>query len=123
MKKLSLVLLCVILLAIPLNVYATIDTMPFASFGNDAVTVTFDYNRISGDVKRFTCTNDSDYNAWFGIYLMDYEAGTEQLVYEKVCGAHSVVIQVCAGTTIEWDTVDGGIMMENYQFRARWPSG
>jgi len=101
---------------------AAIVTLDFASFGGGAVTVTFDYNENNGNVVRFTCTNNSIYNAWFGVYLVDPDTQAETLVYERTCVANDVTIQNVAGTTLAWDTVDGGLMMGNYQFRARWPA-
>jgi hypothetical protein len=101
---------------------AAIVTLPFSSFGNGAVTVTFDYNEQNGDVKKFVCANASPYDAWFGVFYVDPNTQAETLVYQKTCAANGTTTQVVAGLTLAWDTVDGGLNMGNYQFRARWPN-
>lgn len=119
-KSVVLAVLLAMLVVVP--AFASIVTLPFSSFGGGAVVINFDYNTGNGNVLRFRCINESDSAAWFGVYLMDYEAGTETLVGERYCLAHETITQNVPGVSIAWDTVDGGIMMGNYQFRARYPA-
>lgn len=118
----GLVLVLAVLLLAVAPASAAIETMLFTSLGGGAVVVTFDYNTNNGNVTKFTCTNTSDQDAWFGVYLMDYANGTEQLLYQRTCGAWSTITQNVAGLTLTWDTVNGGLNMGDYQFRARYPA-
>jgi len=53
---------------------------------------------------------------------MDYDAGTEQLLGQRICAPGETFEQNVPGVSVAWDLVDGGIIMANYQFRARWPA-
>ena len=98
-----------------------INTLEFASFGDRAVVVDFDYNTNSGNVTRFRCTNNSPHPAYFRV-LQDDGAGNLTQVYEKTAPANQVTTQNVAGLTLTWDTVEGGLNMGAYQFQARWPA-
>ena len=115
----GLVLILAVLLLAVAPASAAIDTLEFASFGDGIVRVTFDYNTNTGNVTKFTCTNNSDYPALFRV--LEGVGGTLVLRYERVCGAHDVVTQNVAGLTLTWDVVNGGLNMGPYQFQARWP--
>lgn len=116
----GLVLVLAVLLLAVAPASAAIDTLEFASFGDGIVRVTFDYNTNTGNVTKFTCTNNSDYPALFRV--LEDVGGTVVLRFEKLCPAHGVTVQNVAGTTVAWDLVDGGLMMGPYQFQAQWPS-
>lgn len=113
-SRIVLVSVLLVLLSV-LPAKAAIVTQPFTSFGNGLVTVTFDWNENNGDVKRFECVNNSNFDAWFGVYLSGV------LQYEKICPAQGTTVQVVAGTNLAWDTVDGGLIFGDYSFGAVWP--
>jgi hypothetical protein len=123
-RGLVLAVLVVLALVVAPAAQAAIVTLDFASFGSGAVVVNFDYNEGNGNVLRFRCINNSDQSAWFGVYLMDYTTDPpgETLVGERVCLPHETITQNIPGVSMAWDLVDGGIMMGNYQFRARYPA-
>lgn len=120
----SVALAVVLALVVAPVAQAAIVTLDFASFGNGQVTVNFDYNQGNGNILRFRCINNSDQPAWFGVFLMDYTQNPpgETLVGQRTCAAHSTIEQNVPGVSMAWDLVNGGIMMGNYQFRARWPA-
>lgn len=123
-KTRSVVVLAVLLLALIVApvANAAIVTLDFASFGGGQVVINFDYNEGNGNVIRFRCINGSQYDAWFGIYLVDPITHAETLVAERTCLANTTIEQNVPGVSMSWDLVNGGINMGNYQFRARWPA-
>lgn len=115
---LSLVLLLV--LAAPAQ--AAIVTLEFASFDNGAALVNFDYNQGNGNVLRFRCINNAPNAVWFGVYLVDPITGVETLLGERTCLAGETLVQNVPGVSVQWDLIDGGLIMGDYQFRARYPA-
>jgi hypothetical protein len=111
--------LLVILMTLAPIARAEIINFPFTQLGGGQVTVTFDYEANNGDVKKFYCENSSPYDAWFGVY--ERIDGVYVLLYERVCPSNDTTVQVVAGTTLAWDTVDGGLIFGPYSFAAVWP--
>lgn len=118
----GIALVLVVLLASVLPASAAIVTMEFASFNNGQAVVNFDYNTGNGNVLRFRCVNNSAYAVWFGVFRVDPITGQETLLGERTCNAGQTLEQNVPGVSVQWDLIDGGLMMGNYQFRARWPA-
>ena len=125
-----LLIVVVLLLAGGQVANAEIVTVPFASFGNGGAVINYDHNTGNGNVLRFRCINDSAGTLWFGVYMMDYDAGTETLLGEKDCIPGETFEQNVPGVTVRWVCIpyeghlewppDCGLDMANYQFRARY---
>lgn len=115
-------LVLILALAVAPIAQAAIITLDFASFGSGAVVINFDYNQGNGNILRFRCINNSQYDAWFGVYDVDPNSGLETLLGERYCLAGQTIEQNVPGVSVAWDLVDGGLIMGDYQFRARWPA-
>lgn len=99
-----------------------IQTLTYAAFDNDAAKIQFDYNQNTGDVSRFRCVNNSARPLWGGVYNVDPITGAETLVWEGTCQPGQTASYPVNRFNIAWDLVDGGIILGNYQLRARWPA-
>jgi len=130
-----LLLLAFVLLFAGQAVDAAIVTRDFATFGGGQVVVTFDHNEGNGNVLHFDCVNVSDYDAWLGVYRMDYSQTppTETLMGEDICPAHGSFSTPVPGLSVQWICElldpehpewgeDCGLDMADLQFRARWPN-
>lgn len=97
-------------------------TLPFAEFANGQVLVTFDYNDGNGNVTKLHIDNQSAYAIKFTVYERTDAEGTEVQRFVLTVPANTLKDQNVAGTTLAWDTVDGGLMMGPYRFEAQWPA-
>lgn len=121
MKRLLLVVLLVVMLALPASVtHAAIVTLDFAAFNNGTARVEFDRNEGNGNVLRFRCINNSQGLLWFGVYRMDYVNGTETLLGERYCYPGDNLTQNVRGTGIIWSSTTGQLEMGNYLLKLQW---
>ena len=107
---------------------ASTETMEFASFANGTARIEFDWNRNTGDVSRFRCVNNSTGYVWGGVYEVNPATGTATLRWEGTCNPGQTASFPVNRFNIYWETgdldgdgvPDGGIVLGNYQLRARW---
>jgi len=95
----------------------TIQTYLHSTFGGNAVIVEIDINDANWRVSRVRCINNSLYAAEASIY------NSGVLVYEASAPPGQTTQWNIAGVQLEWDSINGGIMMGNYTMNARWPVG
>lgn len=101
---------------------ASTETIVYSEFDNGAGRIEFDYNRNTGDVSRFRCVNNTAYPVWGGAYSVDPVTGAETLLWQGTCQPGQTVTFTVNKFNLQWDLVDGGLIMGNYQLRARWPA-
>lgn len=99
-----------------------IETLVHSEYNNGAARLEFDYNQNTGDVSRFRCVNKSAYALWGGVFEVDPATGAETQLWEGTCQAGQTVSYPISKFKLMWDTVDGGLILGNYQMRARWPA-
>lgn len=122
MKTRITLLALVLLLVLAAPAQAAIVTLEFASFDNGRAVVNFDYNTGNGNVLRFRCVNNSPNALWFGVYRVDPVTGAETLLGQRTCLAGQTLEQNVPGVSVQWDLIDGGLIMGDLQFRARYPA-
>jgi len=77
----------------------------------------FDYVQSTGAVLRFRCVNESDY------YLRGTVYENDIVIWSARCSPHSTSIYPINRFNIEWDLVDGGLIMGNYGIASSFPDG
>ena len=123
MKRVLILLVLVIGLALPAQAHAAIVTVPFSEFGSGAVVINYDRNDGNGNVLRFRCINNSPYPAWLAVY------NNGALLGQATCPANGTYEVNIPGVTVRYVCIpdppwedDCGLQMGGYVFMARWPA-
>lgn len=99
-----------------------IQTFTHSEYANGAVRLEFDWRDNTGEVIRFRCANNGTAALWGGVYEVDPVTGAETQLWTGTCQPGQTVTFPVSRFNLQWDTVDGGLIMGNYQIRTRYPA-
>lgn len=91
-------------------------TFVFAEFGGGIVRVEFDVNDANWRPSRVRCIN----NSAAALVARVLDGATD--VFAATAPAGQTSTWNISGVQLGWDSVNGGLILGNYQIQARWPA-